>query len=239
MDSERVLKVQADLPGGGVEVLGLNSKKFKVTILSNDRISIQKWDVAPEYVKTKSSLLADLPHLCICLLILERMQQIAAEKWDEAQVQLKQAVDVEMADTTGLAVKVEDLIQRSLEVQLKKIGITGNASGKPAWGKQEKKMKEKKKKSPDNKKLATLEAKLSAMKRKRGDPLVQTPATPMLKARERKGWLPSSPQKAKGSRKHSCLCFFQQSAILLCMRPLCLLRVPDFMLTYIWGQVYN
>ncbi|KIJ04586.1 hypothetical protein PAXINDRAFT_159324, partial [Paxillus involutus ATCC 200175] len=124
---------------------------------------------------------------------------IAAEKREEAKIQLKQTADVDMGDATGANVKVEDLIQRSLEAQLKKMGIKGNASGKPAGQKKGQKGKGKKTSSPDDKKIREIEAKLAAMKKKgRTKPLQ---GHPNAQSKGKKGSAPSKPSKGKGKQK--------------------------------------
>ncbi|KIJ05715.1 hypothetical protein PAXINDRAFT_158954 [Paxillus involutus ATCC 200175] len=180
------------------KVFDLNSEKFKVAVLSNDGVAVQSWSVSPDYVKTRDRLLADLPHFCIRILILERTRQIAAEKRDEAKIKLKQTADIEMADGTGSNVKVEDLIQRSLEAQLKKMGIKGNASGKPAGQKKgQKAKKEKKKTSSDDKKIREIEAKLSKMKSGRKSALQ---GHPNAQGKGKKIPAPK-PSKGKGKQK--------------------------------------
>ncbi|KIJ15059.1 hypothetical protein PAXINDRAFT_11978 [Paxillus involutus ATCC 200175] len=127
------------------------------------------------------------------------MWQITAEKRDEPKIQLKQAADVEMGDATGSNAKVEDLIQRSLKAQLKKMGIKGNASGKPAGQKKgQKGKKEKKKTSSDDKKIHEIEAKLSKMKSK-CKPALQ--GHPNAQGKGKKIPTPSKPSKGKGKQK--------------------------------------
>ncbi|KIK78867.1 hypothetical protein PAXRUDRAFT_162860 [Paxillus rubicundulus Ve08.2h10] len=169
--------------------------------MTNDGIAVQSWEVSPDYVKTRDRLIADLPHFCVRILILERTRQIAPEKKEEAKIQLKQTADIEMADTTGSNVKVEDLIQRSLEAQLKKMGIKGNASGKPAGQKKGQTPKKKMASSSDNKKLAALEANLTLMKKKVGRSAKPNSGHPNAQGKGKQGPPPSKPSKGKGKQK--------------------------------------
>ncbi|KIJ05252.1 hypothetical protein PAXINDRAFT_21471 [Paxillus involutus ATCC 200175] len=181
------------------KVFDLNSERFKVAVISNDGIQVQSWSTSPDYTRTRDRLLADLPHFCIRILILERTRQIAAEKREEAKIQLKQTADVQMGDATGTNVKVEDLIQRSLEAQLKKMGIKGNASGKPAGQRKGQKGNGKKTSSTDDKKIREIEAKLSAMKKKGKSKPLQ--GHPNAQAKGKKGSAPTKPSKGKGKQK--------------------------------------